>query len=44
MITVAFLKAQKIEAITRRFFQEIKKTESLTKIADRYLALLNDLD
>lgn len=37
-------KAQKIEAITRRFFQEIKKTESLTKIADRYLALLNDLD
>ena len=31
-------KAQKIEAITRRFFQEIKKTESLTKIADRYLA------
>ena len=39
-----FEKAQKIEAITRRFFQEIKKTESLTKIADRYLALLNDLD
>lgn len=37
-------KAQKIEAITRRFFQEIKKTESLQKIADRYLALLNDLD
>ena len=37
-------KAQKIEAVTRRFFQEIKKTESLTKIADRYLALLNDLD
>lgn len=37
-------KAQKIEAITRRFFQEIKKTDALQKIADRYLALLNDLD
>lgn len=37
-------KAQKIEAITRRFFQEIRKTDSLQKIADRYLALLNDLD
>lgn len=37
-------KAQKIEALTRRFFQEIKKTESLEKLADRYLTLLNDLD
>ena len=37
-------KAQKIEALTRRFFQEIRKTESLKKIADRYLAMLNELD
>ena len=37
-------KAQKIEALTRRFFQEIRKTGNLDKVADRYLAMLNDLD
>lgn len=37
-------KAQKIESITRRFFQEIKKYPDLEKIADRYLNLLNDMD
>lgn len=37
-------KAQKIESITRRFFQEIKKHPDLEKIANRYLNLLNDMD
>ena len=37
-------KAQKIEAITRRFFQEIRKNTDLGKVADRYLTMLNDLD
>ena len=37
-------KAQKIEAVTRRFFQEIRKNTGLGKVADRYLAMLNDLD
>ena len=37
-------KAQKIESVTRRFFQEIKKYPDLERIADRYLNLLNDLD
>lgn len=37
-------KAQKIESLTRRFFQEIRKTDYLQKIADRYLETLNELD
>ena len=37
-------KAQKIEALTRRFFQEIRKNTDLGKVADRYLTMLNDLD
>lgn len=37
-------KAQKIESLTRRFFQEIKKTDYLQKIATRYLETLNELD
>ena len=37
-------KAQKIEAVTRRFFQEIRKNTDLGKVADRYLTMLNDLD
>lgn len=37
-------KAQKIESLTRKFFQEIRKTDYLQKIADRYLETLNELD
>lgn len=37
-------KAQKIEAVTRRFFQEIRKFDKLTEVADRYLKLIQDID
>ena len=37
-------KAQKIEAITRRFFQEIRKFDKLEDVADRYLKLIQDID
>ena len=37
-------KAQKIEAVTRRFFQEIRKFDKLEDVADRYLKLIQDID
>lgn len=37
-------KAQKIESLTRRFFNEIRKYSDLQTIADRYLELLKDID
>ena len=37
-------KAQKIESLTRRFFNEIRKYSDLQNIADRYLELLKDID
>lgn len=37
-------KMQKIESLTKRFFLELKKSENLEKIADRYLKILSELD
>lgn len=37
-------KAQKIESLTRRFFNEIRKYSDLQSIADRYLELLKNID
>ena len=37
-------KAQKIESLTRRFFQEIRKSDQLKNVVDRYINLLNSLD
>lgn len=37
-------KSQKIETLTRNFFQEVKGTKHLEKLGDTYLKLLNDLD
>ena len=37
-------KSQKIESLTRRFFNEIRKYSDLQSIADRYLELLKNID
>lgn len=37
-------KAQKIESITRRFFQEIRQFDQLKPVADRYLELIQDIN